>query len=157
MPDKPSNLVPGHARYAHPKTFARSLCMDNGFSVRIEQMSKGVFRLNYAGSYFSPFNDEKGNGLIDGEWKPSEKHRRARYYTLTAKGRKRARKPNTRMGQGNWRQVGRIFGGRVGSEPCPLLRKITSGLPVTVPKGSVGPSLNEEAGRLLGDGSGQKR
>ena len=30
-----------------------------------------------------------GQGLIEAEWGPSENNRRARYYTLTAAGRKR--------------------------------------------------------------------
>ncbi len=59
-----------------------------GISVRIEQMSKGVFRLN-AGSLFLAIQRLERDGLIDGEWKPTENNRRARYYTLTAKGRKR--------------------------------------------------------------------
>src|SRR5438046_4613582 len=59
-----------------------------GISVRIEQMSKGVFCLN-AGSLFLAIQRLERDGLIDGEWKPSENNRRARYYTLTAKGRKR--------------------------------------------------------------------
>ena len=29
------------------------------------------------------------DGLIDGEWKPTENNRRAKYYILTQKGRKR--------------------------------------------------------------------
>ncbi|PYL33343.1 MAG: PadR family transcriptional regulator, partial [Verrucomicrobia bacterium] len=51
-------------------------------------MSKGVFRLN-AGSLFLAIQRLERDGLIDGEWKPTENNRRARYYTLTAKGRKR--------------------------------------------------------------------
>jgi PadR family transcriptional regulator len=59
-----------------------------GISGRIEQMSKGVFRLN-AGSLFLAIQRLERDGLIDGEWKPAENNGRAKYYTLTAKGRKR--------------------------------------------------------------------
>ena len=33
----------------------------------------------------------EGQGLVDAEWGPSENNRRARYYRLTAEGRKRLR------------------------------------------------------------------
>jgi PadR family transcriptional regulator PadR len=59
-----------------------------GISVRVEQMSIGVFRLN-AGSIFLAIQRLEREGLIEGEWKPTENDRRAKYYALTAKGRKR--------------------------------------------------------------------
>ena len=59
-----------------------------GISVRIEQMSKGVFHLN-AGSLFLAIQRLQRDGLIDAEWKPTENNRRAKYYALTGKGRKR--------------------------------------------------------------------
>ncbi len=37
--------------------------------------------------------------LVDAEWGPSENHRRARFYTLTATGRKRLREETT-----DWRR-----------------------------------------------------
>jgi PadR family transcriptional regulator PadR len=78
---------PGHSRYAHPENVGAGT-QGYGISVRIEQMSKGVFRLN-AGSLFLAIQRLERDGLIDGEWKPTENNRRAKYYTLTAKGRKR--------------------------------------------------------------------
>jgi len=59
-----------------------------GISVRIEQMSKGVFRVN-AGSLFVAFQRLQRAGLIKGEWKDTENSRRAKYYVLTEQGRKR--------------------------------------------------------------------
>src|SRR5207244_591114 len=38
-------------------------------------------------------------GLVEAEWAPSEKNRRARYYTLTPEGRKRLREETA-----NWRR-----------------------------------------------------
>ena len=55
--------------------------MDMG-SLRIEQMSKGVFKVN-AGSLFVRFS------ACSGEWKASENNRRAKFYSLTALGRRR--------------------------------------------------------------------
>src|SRR2546430_7084112 len=88
MPDKPSDLVQGTLDMLILKTLALEPMHGYGISVRIEQMSKGVFRLN-AGSLFLAIQRLERDGLIDGEWKPTENNRRARYYTLTAKGRKR--------------------------------------------------------------------
>jgi transcriptional regulator len=41
-------------------------------------------------------------GLVDAEWRPSDNNRRARYYELTAAGRKRLREQTT-----NWRRYTR--------------------------------------------------
>jgi PadR family transcriptional regulator PadR len=88
MPEKPSDLVQGTLDMLILKTLALEPTHGYGISVRIEQMSKGVFRLN-AGSLFLAIQRLERDGLIDAEWKPTENNRRARYYTLTAKGRKR--------------------------------------------------------------------
>jgi PadR family transcriptional regulator PadR len=62
----------------------------HGFGVtqRIEQISKGVFKVN-PGSLLLAFQRMERDGLIDAEWRVSENSRRAKYYSLTAKGRKR--------------------------------------------------------------------
>ena len=62
----------------------------HGFGVakRIEQISQGVFRVN-PGSLLLAFQRMERQGLIGGEWRASENNRRARYYRLTSKGRKR--------------------------------------------------------------------
>jgi transcriptional regulator len=59
-----------------------------GISVRIEQMSKNVFRVN-AGSLFVALQRLERAGLIKSGWKATENSRRAKYYALTAAGRKR--------------------------------------------------------------------
>src|SRR4051812_1885246 len=58
-----------------------------GITQRIEQISKGVFKVN-PGSLLVAFQRMERAGLIDAEWRASENNRRARYYRLTAKGRK---------------------------------------------------------------------
>jgi PadR family transcriptional regulator PadR len=88
MPEKPSDLVQGTLDMLILKTLALEPTHGYGISVRIEQMSKGVFRLN-AGSLFLSVQRLERDGLIEGEWKPTENNRRARYYALTQKGRKR--------------------------------------------------------------------
>ena len=62
----------------------------HGFGVtqRIEQISKGVFKVN-PGSLLLAFQRMEREGLIDSEWRVSENSRRAKYYSLTSAGRKR--------------------------------------------------------------------
>ena len=69
---------------------ALSLEAMHGFGVtkRIEQISQGVFRVN-PGSLLLAFQRMERQGLVSGEWRASDNNRRAKYYRLTAKGRKR--------------------------------------------------------------------
>src|SRR5260370_2346630 len=88
MPDKSSDVVQGTLDMLVLKTLALEPMHGYGISDRIEQMSKGVFRPN-AGSLFLAIQRLERDGLIDAEWKPTENNRRAKYYALTKKGRKR--------------------------------------------------------------------
>jgi len=62
----------------------------HGFGVtqRIEAISKGVFRIN-PGSLLLAFQRMEREALIKAEWRASENNRRAKYYSITARGRKR--------------------------------------------------------------------
>jgi PadR family transcriptional regulator PadR len=88
MPGKPSDLIQGTLDMLILKALVLESMHGYGISVRIEQISKGVFRLN-AGSLFLAMQRLERNGLIQGEWKPTENNRRAKYYALTQKGQKR--------------------------------------------------------------------
>lgn len=88
MTDKPTDLVQGTLDMLILKTLALQPTHGYGISVRIEQISKGVFHLN-AGSLFVAIQRLQRDGLIKGEWKSTENNRRARYYALTNRGRKR--------------------------------------------------------------------
>jgi transcriptional regulator len=88
MPEKATDVIQGTLDMLVLKTLALEPMHGYGISVRIEQMSKGVFRPN-AGSLFLAIQRLERDGLIDGEWKPTENNRRAKYYVLTQKGRKR--------------------------------------------------------------------
>ena len=88
MPDKATDVIQGTLDMLVLKTLALEPMHGYGISVRIEQMSQGVFRPN-AGSLFLAIQRLERDGLIDGEWKPTENNRRAKYYVLTHKGRKR--------------------------------------------------------------------
>ena len=88
MPDKSSDLIQGTLDMLILKTLALEPMHGYGVAVRLEQMSKGVFRLN-AGSLFVAFQSLQRAGRITSEWKATENSRRAKYYSLTAQGRKK--------------------------------------------------------------------
>ena len=86
--DKAGEVIQGTLDMLILKTLALQPMHGYGISVRIEQMSKGVFKVN-AGSLFVALQRLQRDGLIRGEWKATENSRRARYYALTETGRKR--------------------------------------------------------------------
>jgi len=70
------------------KTLALQPMHGYGITIRLEQVSNGVFRVN-AGSLFVALQRLERAGLVKSEWKATENSRRAKYYTLTRRGRKR--------------------------------------------------------------------
>jgi transcriptional regulator len=58
-----------------------------GITRRIEQISRGVFKVN-PGSLLVALQRLERAGLLDAEWRTSENSRRAKYYALTRLGRK---------------------------------------------------------------------
>jgi PadR family transcriptional regulator len=59
-----------------------------GIARRIEQISRGVFKVN-PGSLMVALQRLERAGWLDAEWRPSPNGRRAKYYTLTRAGRRR--------------------------------------------------------------------
>ena len=88
MPERSTDVIQGTLDMLILK--AVSLAPMHGFGVarRIEQVSRGVFRVN-PGSLLLAFQRLERQALIDGEWRLSENNRRARFYRLTARGRRR--------------------------------------------------------------------
>ena len=58
-----------------------------GIARRIEQISRGVFKVN-PGSLLTAFQRLERAGWLDSEWRQTDNSRRARFYTLTRTGRK---------------------------------------------------------------------
>lgn len=88
MADKPSDLVQGTLDMLILKTLALEPMHGYGITVRLEQMSRGTFRIN-SGSLFVALQRLERAGVVKSEWKATENSRRAKYYILTQKGRKR--------------------------------------------------------------------
>ena len=58
-----------------------------GIGARIQQMSKGRLDVNQ-GSLYPALQRLEHRGDIESAWRTTENNRRARYYTITAKGRR---------------------------------------------------------------------
>jgi transcriptional regulator len=58
-----------------------------GIARRIEQISRGVFKVN-PGSLLTALQRLERSGWLDAEWRQTENARRAKYYILTRTGRK---------------------------------------------------------------------
>ncbi len=79
-------VVQGTLDMLRRKTLALEPMHVYGIAQRIEQRSGGVFRVN-AGSLFVAFKRLQRQGLVKSEWQASENNRKARYYSLTARGK----------------------------------------------------------------------
>lgn len=84
--EKPTDLVQGTLHMLILKTLALEPIHGYGIGVRLEQISRGVFRVN-AGSLFPALRRLERAGLVKGDWRVTENNRRAKYYALTADGR----------------------------------------------------------------------
>ena len=58
-----------------------------GIAQRIQQISQEIFQVNQ-GSLYPALQRMKSKGWITSEWRTTENNRRARYYALTAAGRR---------------------------------------------------------------------
>ena len=58
-----------------------------GIARRVEQISRGVFKVN-PGSLLTALNRLERGGWLDAEWRETANSRRAKYYSLTRAGRK---------------------------------------------------------------------
>jgi transcriptional regulator len=74
-----------------------------GITERIEQWSESVLQLGQGSLYPALYRLER-QGLIRSDWRVTENNRRARYYALTASGR---RHPNEELLQ--WRRMSRAI------------------------------------------------
>jgi transcriptional regulator len=69
------------------KTLALEPMHGYGITLRIEQLSRGIFRVN-AGSLLPALKRMERAGRVKTEWRATENNRRAKYYALTARGMK---------------------------------------------------------------------
>ena len=88
MVDFERDMVPGTLDMLILKTLSLEPMHGYGITVRIEQISKSVFRVN-PGSLLPALRKLERAGLVHEEWRATENNRRAKYYKLTERGRKK--------------------------------------------------------------------
>ena len=69
------------------KTLSLGAMHGFGIARRVEQISRGVFKVN-PGSLLTALQRLDRAGWLNAEWRQTEHSRRAKYYTLTSAGRK---------------------------------------------------------------------
>jgi transcriptional regulator len=85
---KPKNdLLQGTLALLVLKTLARGPMHGYGITLHIQMVSKDILRVE-EGSLYPALHRLEQEGWVSAEWDMSENNRRARYYRLTAKGRK---------------------------------------------------------------------
>jgi len=103
MPEKSSEMIQGTLEMLILKTLVLEPMHGYGVTLRIEQISRGVFRVN-PGSLFPALSRLERAGQIKAQWRPTENNRRAKYYALTERGRKALKDETQEWG----RQIGAI-------------------------------------------------
>jgi len=82
-----SELLQGTLEMLILKTLSLEPMHGWGVAQRIQQISRETFQVNQ-GSLYPALQRMKSRGLIVAEWRTTENNRRARYYRLTAAGRR---------------------------------------------------------------------
>lgn len=87
MGQSKSDVLSGTLELLVLKTLARGRMHGYGITLHIQRISNEVLRVE-EGSLYPALHRMEQDGWIRAEWGVSENNRRARYYELTAKGRK---------------------------------------------------------------------
>jgi PadR family transcriptional regulator len=85
--ESPTELLQGTLDLLILKTLSLEPMHGWGISQRIQQSSRGVLDVNQ-GSLYPALRRLEVKGWVAGEWRASDSNRRARYYNLTAQGRR---------------------------------------------------------------------
>jgi len=85
--NSPAELLPGTLDLLILRTLVRGSNHGYGIAQRVKEISQDVFQVGES-SLYPALQRLTLNGYIAAEWGVSDNNRRARYYTLTAAGRK---------------------------------------------------------------------
>ena len=101
---KPNDLVQGTLDLLILKTIVAEPRHGWGIAQRIRQVSGEVLQVNQ-GALYPALHRLEQNGWIRAKWGESENNRRARYYSLTAAGRKYLEQE-----EANWKRLSAAIG-----------------------------------------------
>jgi transcriptional regulator len=104
MPPDKSDLLQGTLDMLILKVVALGPVHGYGISMRIRQISKDVLQVQQ-GSLYPALHRLERRGWIEAEWGESDKGRQARFYKLSARGRKQLAAEET-----NWRRLAEAIG-----------------------------------------------
>ncbi len=88
MSEPSTDVIQGTLDMLILKTLSLEPMHGFGIARRIEQISRGVFKVN-PGSLLTAFQRLERAGWLDAEWRQTDNARRAKFYSLTRSGRKR--------------------------------------------------------------------
>lgn len=98
MTAEQTNLLQGTLDMMILKALALEEMHGLGISSRIEQITKGTFRVK-AGSLFPALHRMEEAGWLSSSWGESENSRKAKYYRLTKAGRRQLENETERWGR----------------------------------------------------------
>ncbi|MGH9717700.1 MAG: PadR family transcriptional regulator [Candidatus Acidiferrales bacterium] len=98
MAPEPTNLLQGTLDLIILKALALEEMHGLGISRRIEQITKGTFRVK-PGSLFPALHKMQEAGWLTSSWGESENNRKAKYYKLTKAGRRQLESETARWGR----------------------------------------------------------
>ena len=87
MPKRKTDLLRGTLDLLVMKAVSLEALHGVGIARRLKQITNGTFGVSY-GSLFPSLHRMDEKGWVSAEWRPSENNRRAKYYQLTALGRR---------------------------------------------------------------------
>jgi len=87
MADDNTDVIQGTLDMLILKTLSLEPMHGFGITRRMEQVSRGVFKIN-PGSLLTALQRLERAGWLDSEWRQTENSRRAKFYTLTRAGKK---------------------------------------------------------------------
>jgi len=87
MTEPTTDVIQGTLDLLILKTLSLQPMHGFGIARRVEQISRGVFKVN-PGSLLTALQRLERSGWIDSEWRQTENSRRAKFYILTRAGRK---------------------------------------------------------------------
>jgi PadR family transcriptional regulator PadR len=85
--DENTDVIQGTMDMLILKTLSLEPMHGFGIARRIEQISRGVFKVN-PGSLLTALQRLERAGWLDAEWRQTENSRRAKFYSLTRAGRR---------------------------------------------------------------------
>jgi PadR family transcriptional regulator, regulatory protein PadR len=87
MDDQNTDVIQGTLDMLILKTLSLEPLHGFGIARRVEQISRGIFKVN-PGSLLTALQRLERAGWLDSEWRQTENSRRAKFYGLTRAGKK---------------------------------------------------------------------